>query len=254
MTRHRAKTGSLGATVLSVLLAASCSGGSGEPDAQSPTADPDSPPPAVRILADCHEERCEGQLLTGTYRSAFFEPTIDFEIASPGWTWLYAGNFAMLADPSHEDLYAADGIYFLRDPAIASQDCEETEEPGVGRSVRDLVAWLESAPGLDVSDPLPVTVGGLEGMQLDIELDPTWKRTCFFSEGLPAVPLIFNGRAIGGYNWTALPDQTMRWFVLGSEDGVIIVDVEDGPGGVSREDLFQTGTEIVDTLAFSPPS
>jgi len=35
---------------------------------------------------------------------------------------------------------------------------------------------------------------------------------------------------------------------------VIIVDVEDGPGGVSREDLFQTGTEIVDTLAFSPPS
>ena len=98
---------------------------------------------------------------------------IDFEITSPGWTWFYSGSFGMLADRSHEDLYSADGVYFLRDPAIASQDCEETEEPGVGTSVDDLVAWLDASPGLSASEPVPVTVGGLEGMRLDIEHNGT---------------------------------------------------------------------------------
>jgi len=213
----------------------------------------DSSPPTVRVLSDCHEEICEGQLLAGAYRSAFFEPAIDFEITSPGWTWFYSGSFGMLADRSHEDLYSADGVYFLRDPAIASQDCEETEEPGVGTSVDDLVAWLDASPGLSASEPVPVTVGGLEGMRLDIELDPEWKRTCFYSDGLPVVPLIFNGAKIGGYSWAMLPDQSMRWYVLDSGDGVMIVDIEDGPGGVSRDELIRTGSGIVESLVFSSP-
>lgn len=57
----------------------------------------------------------------------------------------------------------------------------------------DLAAWLETAPGLVVTEPTPVTVG-LEGMQLDLRIDP---------------------------------------------------------GGLPYEDLLQTGTEIVDSLAFS---
>ena len=116
------------------------------------------------------------------------------------------------------------------------------------------IGWLESAPGLVVSEPAPVTVGGLEGMQLDIEIDPAWKRTCFWSEELPAVPLVFNGTALGGYNWPILPDQSMRWYVLESDDGVVIIDVDDGPDNLSHKDLMRSGAEIVESLKFSPPS
>jgi hypothetical protein len=34
--------------------------------------------------------------------------------------------------------------------------------------VDDLVAWLKAAPGLAVGEPTPVTVGGLDGVQLDL--------------------------------------------------------------------------------------
>ena len=88
-------------------------------------------------------------------------------------------------------------------------------------------------------------------MQLDLKFDPQWKRTCFYSDPMPVVPLIFRGSDIGGYNWAIIPDQFMRWYILESDDGVIIVDIEDGPGGASRQELLKTGTEIVDSLAFS---
>ena len=119
-------------------------------------------------------------------------------------------------------------------PRSAGRDCEDSSEPGVGRSVNDLVEWLETAPGLAVSEPTPVTVGGgLEGTRLDIALAPTWKGTCFFSEGMPAVPLIFSGAELGGYHWTiGYGTGAMRWFILDSDDGVIIVNIEDDPGGL----------------------
>lgn len=83
------------------------------------------------------------------------------------------------------------------------------------------------------------------------KLDPQWSRPCFWSNELPVVPLVFRGSAIGGYNWAILPDMSMRWYVLSSNDGVIIVDIEDSPGGASRQELLKTGTEIVDSLVFS---
>jgi hypothetical protein len=243
-----------GAVLLAIFLVASCSNGS-EPNAPSGTDAADPTSSSVRVLDDCPALPCQGPLEPGKYRWTFSEPTIDFEIPSSGWTWHYSGGFRIFAeeDPTIEGLDIPDGIYFLHDPTIASRDCEDSSEPGVGRSVRDLVAWLETAPGLVVSEPTQVTVGGLEGMQLDIELDPAWKRTCFFSDGLPAVPLIFSGAALGGYHWAIVPEQSMRWFILDSEDGVIIVDIADDPGGLSHDVMLRTGTEIVDSLVFSAP-
>ena len=219
-----------------------------------------TPPPEVRILDDCPELPCEGPLEPGEYRWTFSDPTIDFTIPSSGWSWRYGGGgFELIADgtppPLHEGLYIADGIYLLHDPTIASQDCEESSEPGVGHSVSDLVAWLETAPGLVVSEPTPVTVGGFEGVELDIEIDPEWKRPCFFSQDLPAVPLLFNGSApLGGYHWAIVPEQSLRWFILDSEDGVVIVNLEDDPGGdLPHDEFLQTGGEIVDSFVFSLP-
>jgi hypothetical protein len=240
---------------VAVLISVACTATENDPPVT--TADPASPSADTVVLSDCPELPCQGRLEPGSYRweyrSTPSEPTIAFTIPSPGWTWYYSGSFRIVADtsPTIHDLYVADGVYFLRDPAIASQDCQETEEPGVGRSVADLVTWLEAAPGLNVSEPAPVTVGGLEGMQLDLRLDPAWERTCFFSEDLPAVPVVFSGAELGGYNWTMLPGIRVRWFILESADGVIIVDLEDDPGGLSYREILETGTEIIESLTFS---
>jgi hypothetical protein len=212
--------------------------------------------PEVHVLAegDCPHYDCAGPLEPGQYSATYFDPTIAFEIGSPGWTWRYTGNFQMLATDASAEGYDADVINFFLDPVISSQGCEDGAEPGVGRSVDELVAWLETAPGLTTSDRTPVTVGGLEGMRLDLELDPTWDGTCFFSEGKPVVPLVYSSAFPGGYNWSIWPRMSMRWYVLGAGNRVLIVDIEDNPKGLSRDELFRSGDEIVETFVFSSPS
>ena len=43
----------------------------------------------------------------------------------------------------------------------------------------------------------------------------------------------------------------MRWFILDSEDGIIIVDIEDSPGGLSHDDFLEAATPVVESFAFS---
>jgi hypothetical protein len=252
--RMRSRTG---AAMFSVVLLAACSSTQGAGNTPPSPSTPSSVSTEVRILDDCPELPCGGLLEPGAYRWTYSEPTIGFDITSQGWSWLFGGGgLHLIADQdplsTSEGLYVPDGIYLFSDPTIASRNCEEASEPGVGRSVNDLVGWLEAAPGLTVSEPIPVTVGGLEGMELDIVIDRTWKRTCVFSEKLPAVPLIFNGAEPGGYHWAILPDQSLRWFVLGSEDGTIIVSIEDDPGGLPHDELLERAGEIVDSFVFDP--
>ena len=173
---------------LIVLVSTACSSTKKPPSATSTGATSSS----VHVLAapDCLESPCGGSLDVGLHRSTLFDPAVEFEITSPGWSWDYygdsrSGNFRLIADESHELPYAADGIYFWFDPAIASSNCEEVEEPLVGRSVDELVEWLAAAPGLVMSEPVHVTVGGLDGVRLDLRLDPTWKETCAYSESSP---------------------------------------------------------------------
>ena len=239
-----------------IVAVVSCSQGSETRSTASNTHVTASTSPGVYALADCHEFSCEGPLEPGSYRAMYFDPSIDFEITSPGWAWSYSGSLVLIADPStpRAGPISPDGIYFLREPSIASRDCEESAEHGLGRSVDDLASALANTPGLATTEPTPVTIGGLDGVQIDLEVDPAWKRTCPFSEGLPAVPLIFRGAEIGGYHWAIVRGQWMRWYILESSDGVMIVDVEDAPNGPSREELLQISDEIVGSMEFSASS
>ncbi len=232
------------ASMAMVLMVSVACSSDDDPTVDAPSV---SPPPEVHVLAesDCPHYDCGGALQPGLYRATYFDPSMAFEITAPGWTWLYTGNLQMFASDN-------DVINFFLDPVIAAQDCQEAPEPGVGRSVDELVAWLETAPGLTTSDRTPVTVGGLDGVRLDLELDPRWDRTCFFSEGKPVVPLVYSSAFPGGYNWAISPPTSMRWYVLGAGNRVLIVDIEDNPDGLSRDDLFQSGTEIVESFTFSP--
>jgi hypothetical protein len=237
---------------LVVLFSVACTS-TEDPPVNTPSV---SAQPEVHVLAeaDCPHYDCAGPLEPGQYRATYADPTVTFQIGSPGWTWRYGGSLQMIATDASAEGYDADGINFFLDPVIASQDCEDGAEQGVGRSVDDLVAWLEAAPGLRTSDQTPVTVGGLDGIRLDLELDPEWDRPCFYSGGKPVVPLVYSSAFPGGYNWAISPEMSMRWYVLGAGNRVLIVDIEDNPDGLSRDELFRSGTEIVESFVFSSPS
>ena len=43
----------------------------------------------------------------------------------------------------------------------------------------------------------------------------------------------------------------MRWYILGSGDGVVIVNIEDNPKGLPKTSCLRTGGEIVESFVFS---
>jgi hypothetical protein len=243
------------AAVASTLLGLSaCASGVGAPS-PSETTSATSSSVEVLDLSDCREDVCEAPLEPGRYRATFYGRTLDFEIPSPGWIWHYFYNFRFIADETPiEGLVTSDSINFLAHPRIATRDCEDSADPSVGHSVDDLVSWLGAAPGLVVTEPMPVNVGGLDGFKLDLEIDPAWKRTCFFSEGMPAVPLVVHEAEWGAYHLAMFPGNSMRWYVLDAGDDVLIIDIDDGPENLSRDELFATGTEIVESFEFSSKS
>ena len=242
----------MNAALVSMLFALSaCAPGE---DAPGGSKTPNPTPPSVQVLdlSDCRDDVCEAPLEPGRYRATFYGRTLDFEIPSSGWIWHYFYNFRFIADDTPvEGLVTSDSVNFLDHPRVATRDCEQSADRRVGHSVQDLVSWLEGARGLIVSEPMPVNVGGLDGFRLDLEIDPAWKRTCFFSEGAPAVPLVVHEAKWGAYHLAMLPGSAMRWYVLDAGDDVLIVDIDDGPLNLSRDEVFATGTDIVESFAFS---
>ena len=245
MWRHGRAAPVIGTLLLTMMLVASCSthAGGAAPTSSTPVA-PTTGDVHSLASADCPDLACGGPLTPGEYVADYFDQTIGFEIAAPGWDWSYnGGTLSLIADDFHNGLlYSSDGIYFLRDPAIASQDCEEAPEPGVGRSADELAAWLEDAPGLPGERVGPRVVGGLDGVRAG-PLDRPSLGADMSLQPAPADPasVPFRGAAVGGYHWAMVPEQSMRWYILDTEDGVIIVDIEDAPAGAPHDELLADG-------------
>ena len=123
-----------------VVVLPSCTSASETPRA-SATAHSSLSSVRVLDLSECRDAPCEGQLEPGHYRATFYGRTLAFEISSPGWIWHSFYNFRLIADETPiEGLVTSDSINFLRDPRIATRDCEESEDRSVGHSVEELVS------------------------------------------------------------------------------------------------------------------
>jgi hypothetical protein len=243
-----------GIAVVSVISGCS-SGAFGSPSAVASASGASPTQARIVTIPSCDIVPCQGPLEPATYQASFFQHPIAyrFTVQEPGWTWFYSGNFRIVADDTPTDGLDrySEGVYVLLDPVAASTTCEEEPEPGVGHSTAQLADWLEGLPGLDVSGRTAVTIGGLEGIQMDLAVRPTWTKTCPFSEGMPAVPLVMRESDFSGYHLTLVPGVSMRWFLLPWEDGVILVDIDESKGRMTREELLKAATPIVESFGFS---
>ena len=120
-------------------------------------------------------------------------------------------------------------INFLPDPRIAQRDFQESADRTVAHSVDDIVSWLLRCAGARGERAARGGCRRTPRVQLDLKIDLEWKRTCFYSERLPAVPLITHKAVWSAYTLAMVPDMSMRLYVLHTGDGVLIIDIDEGP-------------------------
>lgn len=208
---------------------------------------PASPPPAIpagpsAFVCPPHGGACLGPLDAGTYTTSVFSPAITYTVPE-GWTngEDLLGNFLLQLESDPRYL----GIY--RNVA-APFKCYERPDPDVGQSVDALSEWLTRHPGLETTKPKPVSVGGLDGVYLDISLAESWTVTCPYSAGQPVVPFIIGGGP-SSLHHVILPGFEERLYLLAYEDGNIAIEV--GPEGGSLDEYLEEVIPIIESLRFA---
>ncbi len=170
-------------------------------------------------------------LPAGKYHTTEFKPPLSFRLTGEGWR--FEGPSGTLNDPEHPDY-----LFFQKIPegAIAFFNLRELE--GVFKpkgptgavdpmpAPDEVVGWFQHHPYLKTSDPEPVTVGGVKGVQFDVvltNLPVNHEGLC----GEPAYCLDIFALSTGGSSEVYYQKKNC-FIVLESVDGVpVVIQYED---------------------------
>ncbi len=102
----------------------------------------------------------EKALRPGEYRTEEFEPSFSFKVGK-GWKNDPPETFDILLLGQETGGLGAVTVQRVYEPS-------KSGTPIVVNAPKDLVGWLEHHPYLKTSDPEPISVGGVKGLQLDV--------------------------------------------------------------------------------------
>ena len=196
-----------------------------------------------------HGGSCLGNLDPGTYKTSTFKPQVTYTVPA-GWTNFedLPGNFWLFQQQDSQDGELGGsylGIY--QDVNAAAIDCRETLQEGVGTSPAELVAWYQSIPGLTVSKPTKVTVGGLQGLQIDLDLQPGVD-TCSYGP-YKGIPLII-GNGVSSLHHVILDELDLRLIILGWRTGNVTLEITNVHEQHTAEEFRTALQPIIDSLEF----
>jgi tRNA A-37 threonylcarbamoyl transferase component Bud32 len=195
---------------------------------------------------------CLGEVPAGTHTTRSFRPTLTYTIPV-GWTNFndYKGNFGLVppgGDWKAVDQGKTDYLGVFQRFAPTATRCGDAAAPV--RSAAAYVRWLVRNPGLSVTGPKPVTVGGLSGFVVDLRIRKGWTKTCPWSQGAPAVQLIHGvvptaPRMIHGM---LPPPFVMRLYLLDYKHATLGVEID-----AVRGTRLDTYSKFVKTFRFAKP-
>jgi len=136
--------------------------------------------------------------------------------------------------------------------AIAEQTeaCGPLAKPGVGSTVEDFIAAVQTHPGLVGAAPVPAELDGFRGQAIDFTVASTWGTMCPDDSINPTVLMLTDtgdppGRAIGYHS-----DQRVRWIVVDVRGEAIIVELVGPVAESSFSSSVAAAQPIVDSLRF----
>jgi hypothetical protein len=249
------------------ILVASCAGpaATGQPTAAqtvAATSIPSTPPVAIgtpgpsgnqctHAEGGANANRCRGPLVAGTYTTFVFEPPLTYTVTE-GWAnWEdLPGNFLLLppgsslvgVNPGTSDYL---GVYAS---VVQPGKCTGRPAENVDQSFDAYVAWLTSNPGLNVTDPKAVTVGGLEGVTVDVTLKGT-------GDACPEGPGadVYVGKVPSDLVHGVNAGYFLRLYLLRNASRILAIEIADAKGGSDIADWPTAANAVVAQFQFAAP-
>jgi hypothetical protein len=219
--------------------------------------DPTPPPPLPARTTTTHAcsrlgdgGKCLDALAAGTYHTQLFQPSIQYTVPD-GWRndQDLKGNFLLTRQQDDQNVSGGTYLGIYQNVAAADIDCYEMAQPDVGQTPQALVAWFRTLPKLVLSAPKAVTVGGLHGYQIDIDV-AKGNEACTFGGGR-GTPLITGG-GVSGLHHVVASDIHVRLVILGWKTGNVTLEITSAKSlypGLTYPTLVQP---IINSLKFGP--
>lgn len=181
-----------------------------------------------------------GILSAGSQATASFVPAFTFTVPE-GWVNPYddAGYYALFPDtPANATEFAAseglanDIVMGYPPNGGPYYRCDAWEEND-GGTATEIMAAIEANDALATSESVTVTIGGLTGHQVDVQLDPGWTESC---PGGPATP--------------ELGDMRTRTILLDTPDRGVIVFFIGSLHPAGHEAFLAEAMPIVESIQF----
>ena len=225
----------------------------GGPDSTpTPTLRPTSTaiPTASPGICDEATAICSGPLPVGVNSTVAFQPKLTFTV-STGWknTLDKARAYTI-----HYNFTRGHFMQLVSQVAIPEQntDCSPAWKAGAGNTVADWVTFLTTNPGLTATAPKAITMGGYQGVQLDVHVDSSWTATCPGSLGPAVVLWTHSGAQPETSRW--IDDQQTTFRVLDVAGETVIIYLESSPNAADLAALNQDFEPFFSSFRFTPAS
>jgi hypothetical protein len=194
-------------------------------------------------------QECLGPIDAGTYTTELFSPTLTYTVPA-GWANLedMPGNFLLLppgstlagVNPGTSDYL---GVYTS---VVAPELCTGQADLGVSGTFDGLVGWLEADPAIALANEHDVTVGGLDGVVMDISMKDPRGDGC--REGVWGD--IYVGRNPSSLVHAVGEDYPIRVYLLHNGDRSLAIEVADARGGSDYPDWIAAATPVIESFVF----
>lgn len=250
---------------IALLLTASCSAGSGTASSasspapttisSSPTSS-STPSPTVTAPVCPNPEggtsnTCLGDIAAGTYVTKTFQPRLKYKVPA-GWGNLedLPGNFLLLppgatlagVNPGTSDYL---GVY---SSVVAPARCTGLRSNDVPFTFDGLVGWITTNPRLNVTGMHNVSVGGLDGVVMDLSMRGPR------GDGCPggAFADVYVGNGPSSLVHSVSKDYPLRVYLLHNHGRTLAVELADAPGGGSTyKRWFDAAGSVIDSFRFT---
>lgn len=185
------------------------------------------------------ESNGAGILAAGSQTTKSFVPRFTFTVPQG---WVNSGDefgfYGLFPDtPANQAEFTASGdldqaIHMgpRKNPYFTCDAWEDNQ----GATAAEIVAAVAANNALATSKPVDVTIGGLTGKQIDVQLDPGWTDTC------PGVPPTFD-----------LGDIRSRGILLDTPDGGVIVIFLGSLHSAGHEAFLVEAMPIIESFQFA---
>jgi hypothetical protein len=180
-------------------------------------------PAGPSLPAGYSVEGLAGSLSPGVNVADVFDPAFEFEVGN-GWGVEETADSVGIRNPPKRSLSFANPLY-VYDPSNPS----EPKEVPAPENAKEWLSWFQSHPNLETSKPVPVSVGGASGMQIDVtassKLENYSRKICSKKPCIPLYPT-------GGGPIFAQPSGTGkdRYVIVDVRGQTVIINVVAPPG------------------------